>query len=131
VAVLAGIDNKYLVDNEGYVLALVQDTDKGFSEVTYDEKVEVGTFIHQNIVPTSIKLIDLAKEANLTIKKMKFNSQYITLNINDNIEVDLSLAKDNTLAMKQIAAIIEKTSLDGQKLRKVDLRFEKVIVLYD
>ena len=131
VAILDNYGNKFFVDKEGYVMKQLSEDSYNYPEIVYEEKVNVGQFINQNIVPLSVELNKHAKDSNLVINKMQFNSQYISLNINDNIVVDLSLQKDNVLAMKQISAIIQKTSSEGQKLRKVDLRFEKVIVLYD
>lgn len=131
VAVLVTSDQKYLVDKEGYVMQIYSDKDSEYPEIIYSEKITEGQFINQSIVPLSVELLKNAKETNLVINKMQFNSQYITLNINDNIEVDLSLADNTALAMRQVSAIIQKTLLESQKLRKVDLRFEKVIVLYD
>lgn len=131
VAVLVNSDKRYLVDKDGYVMKKIENNEDRLSEIIYSETIKEGEFINQNIVPLSIQLLNFAKDSNLVINKMQFSSQYITLNINDNIEVDLSLTEDNTAAMKQVAAIKEKTSSEGLKLRKVDLRFEKVIVLYD
>ncbi len=131
IALINSNNERFFMDKNGYILAKSPDSAVKLPEINYKDTVVVGTFIRENIVPESVKLIEQARSSNLVVNKMQFDSQYITLNINDNIELDLSLVKDNSLAMKQVSAIMEKSLSEGQKLRKVDLRFSKVIVLYD
>lgn len=122
--------DKYLVDKEGYVMGYLSIATDSFPQIMYKEKISVGEFINPKIIPISSWIIDEAKTYGLFVSTIEFDDRDIYLRIND-IDVMLSLDKDNDKSIQSISAIIKKSPPEGKNLRKVDLRFDKVIVLYD
>jgi len=121
----------YMVDDEGFVLGLVEGSFLGLPRVTYEGDVMIGHFIDKNVVPVYLELLDGLKREDLKASSMSINDKYSNIFLENNIAVLIGNDKDKENAFKSIAALIKKLGLEGKKLRKIDLRYDKVIVLYD
>lgn len=124
-------ENKYLVDEDGYVLGIV-DTEKiSFPQIEYNEKILVGSFIDVNIVPLSKEILETSAELNLNISSMSFNPKFASVYINNSINANLSLTKSIKESMNVISSLIKQSSLEGKNIKKIDLRYDKVVVSYE
>ncbi len=121
-------DNYYMIDDEGFIIGVV---DKNFSllpMVNYSGDVLIGHFIDRTVVPVYLEIIDNLKRENLSVSSMSINDKYSNMFLNNGPEVLLANNKDKASAFRIITTLINKFK-DGEKiLRKIDLRYGKVIV---
>jgi len=132
LAIVYNDENEYfLIDSDGYVLGVVE---KGFSDlpkIRYEEGIVIGTFLEKEIIPVSIEILKFAEEEELKISSMSFYPKYTRLFAGKGTEVFIGYDKDRKESLKTVNALIKKLESEGKTIRKIDLRYDKVIVLYD
>jgi cell division septal protein FtsQ len=122
----------FLIDGDGYVLGPVDSDSLALPRIKYNQgDIVVGSFVNKNIIPVSKQIIDDADAASLKISSISFSPAYTQLYVNDSVEVLIGNDKDKKQAIEVITALVKKLGLEGKKLKKIDLRYDKVIVLYD
>lgn len=124
-------DQRYLVDKSGYVLSVISSRFSSFPIIHYDGEVSVGIFLTEKIFPVSAEILRFADSEGVRISTMSFYPKYVRLYTNTGVDVYIGAQKDIEESMKAIGALLRKLSLEGKKVTKVDLRYDKVIVLYD
>jgi len=123
--------NYFLIDSEGYVLGLIEEGFSNLPEIRYEGPVVVGSFLEKDIVPISLDIIKFADRENLKIYDMRFYSDYVRLYISGDIEVYMGYGKDHDISFRTIKSLLRKSADEGRTIEKIDLRYDKVIVLYD
>jgi len=133
LAVVLSISDKnlYLIDGEGYVLGQVSEAFTGLPRVQYEGKVPVGSFLQKDIVPITLEILGLAEKDELLVSSMSFYPQYTRLDLNLGTILLISNEKSKENSIKSASYLIKKLSLEGKKVRKIDLRYDKVIVSYE
>lgn len=122
---------RYLIDSEGYVLGEVVDRFSYLPRILYEGKVEVGDFLEENVVPVSVEILRFAEGEEVRVSSMSFYPKYIRIYVNGFIDAYIGNEKDKEESLKTIGALVKKSALEGQKITKIDLRYDKVIVLYE
>lgn len=121
----------YLIDSDGFVLGMVEKDFMSLPKVNYDGDISIGSFLEKDIVPISIEIIKESEKAGLKISSLSFNPKYTKMYVGSGVEVFIGNDKNKKNSIQVIGALVKKTALDGKFLKKVDLRYDKVIVLYD
>lgn len=121
----------YLIDKEGYVLGQVEPENTKFPIIQYSEPITVGTFIAKDIIPISRQILAEAEKESLKISSMSFTPKYTRMFVNTGVEAYIGNSKDKTEAMRIINSLLTNVGENNPKVQKIDLRYEKVIVLYE
>ncbi len=130
--VISVSDNKaYLIDGEGYVLGEVGSQAIDLPKVRYEGNVSVGNVLVKDIAPITLEILSLAEKDDLKVSSISFYPTYIKLFDMSGAEVLVPNAQDRVKSMDTAAYLLKKLALEGKKVRKIDLRYDKVIVLYD
>lgn len=120
----------YLIDNEGYVLGEVSDEFMDLPEIIYEGDTRVGTFLDVRIVPVSIEILREAGNAGLNVSSISFKERYSKLYLGAT-EVYLSNFKGIGESVEKLEKLYKNLLLEGKSVIKIDLRYDKVIVLYE
>ncbi|MBW6442078.1 FtsQ-type POTRA domain-containing protein [Patescibacteria group bacterium] len=122
-------DENYLIDSEGYVLGTVEEGFSNLPEIKYEGVITIGTFLEKEIIPISIDILKFADQEDIKISSMSFFPKYARVFLDGDTEVLLGYDKDNEKSLKVINAILKDSRLNDWVLKKIDLRYDKVIVL--
>jgi len=120
----------YLVDEDGYVLGQIEQGVTNLPEVSYDGEIAVGFFLKDEVVSVYFDLINELDSSKIKTSSISVYSDYVQLYVDDSVEVLVNETKDAAKAISTLAKIIEYVKTTGNKLAKVDLRYDKVIVSY-
>jgi len=123
--------SNYLIDGDGYVLGEIGSGFNDLPKVTYEGKVLVGTFVEKDVVPITVEIIKNASQDDLKISSISFYPKYTRLFIGSGTEVLIGNEKDKVKSLDVVSSMLKKLSLEGKKVNKIDLRYDKVIVLYE
>jgi cell division septal protein FtsQ len=121
----------YMVDDEGYVLGIVEEGKTNLSRIRYEGDIGVGLFVDKQMVPIYLELIGALNEEKVYASSMSFSQTYITIYFPEGIELFIGKDKDKLSSVQTAAALLKQLQLEGKKVKKIDLRYDKVIVLYD
>lgn len=118
----------YLVDDEGYILGLVDPNTMNLPIINYEEAVTVGIFIDKTLIPLYLGLINSSDTAQLKISSVSVNEKYVTFFIDNTIEVLLGKNKDIKQMIFVLKELTKQLSFEGKDVKKIDLRYDKVVV---
>jgi len=121
----------FLIDSEGYVLGMVKEGFYDLPSINYEGSIVIGTFLEKDIIPISIEILKFAEQEDLKISSMSFYPNHTKLFVDRNVEVYMDYDKDSEKSLKTINALLKGSDPDEKMLKKIDLRYDKVIVLYD
>ncbi|RJR28080.1 FtsQ-type POTRA domain-containing protein [candidate division WWE3 bacterium] len=133
IAQIKNIDTEgsYLIDADGYILGIVADNYSDLPLIVYDGEIFIGRFIDFNIVPLALEIINFSKSEHIDLSSMSFKGMDTTFYTNGKIETVMNGTREVRESMKIVSEIIENARTDGRTVKKIDLRYDKVIVLYD
>lgn len=118
----------YMVDIEGYILGNVREDFVNLPRLIYSGDIKVGYFINRDLVPVFTDIQKAMDENNLQMSSVSFNDRYTHLFLNNDIEVFIGNKKNKSLAISILADLIKQFKIEGKSLKKIDLRYDKVIV---
>lgn len=121
----------FLIDSQGYVLGVVDKNYSGLPRIKYEGEIEVGGFLDKDLIPISVDIIKFAEKDEVKVTSMSFYPKYSKIYVGDGIEVYLGYDKNTEQSLKTVGALIKKTIAEKKTIRRIDLRYDKVIVLYD
>lgn len=121
----------YLIDSEGFVLGMVTENLQELPRINYEGSVVVGTFLDKEIIPISIEILKFADSEDLKISSMSFTPNYAKLYLNVGPEIFMGYNKDIDKSLRTIKALLSSSNNNKEVIKKIDLRYDKVIVLYD
>ena len=124
-------DDNFLIDSEGYVLGLVSDGFSDLPKIQYEGPVIIGTFLEKDMIPVSVQLLKFAEQEELKISSMSFYPNHVKVFVGGSAEVFIGYDKDSEKSLKTVSALIKTSEAEGKMLKKIDLRYDKVIVLYE
>jgi len=123
--------DNFLIDSDGYVLGLVSEGFLDLPKIQYEGPVIIGTFLEKDMIPVSVQLLKFAEQEELKISSMSFYPNHVKVFVGGNAEVFIGYDKDSEKSLKTISALIKSSEAEGKILKKIDLRYDKVIVLYE
>jgi cell division septal protein FtsQ len=123
-------DHLYMVDEDGYVLGIVDEGRTNLPKIKYDGEIGVGLFVDQQVVPVYLELVSALNSENIQASSMSFSANYATV-YSGGIEILVGNNKNKHESAGIVSSLIRQMNLEGKKLKKIDLRYDKVIVLYD
>lgn len=130
-AVFDNAHNLYVVDNEGFVLGVTDERVNTLPTIDYEGEVLIGQPISGDIVPVYMEIVANIKKQKLSVSSVSITDSYSSLYLDDNMKVIIGNKKDITKTFDVISSLVTKLKLESKKAIKIDLRYDKVIVLYD
>jgi cell division septal protein FtsQ len=124
-------NENFLIDSEGYVLGVVEEGFSDLPKIMYEGSIVVGTFLEKEIIPVSIEILKFAEKENLKIDSMIFYPKHVRMILGNDVEVFLSYDNYNEKSLRTVIALLNSPNEGDKILKKIDLRYDKVIVLYD
>lgn len=124
-------NENFLIDSEGYVLGVVEEDFSELPKIKYEGSIVIGTFLDEDIVPLSIEILKFAEKEELKISSMSFFPKHVKMFVGNNIEVFIDYDKDNEKSLRTVDALLNSPQEENKMLKRIDLRYDKVIVLYD
>ncbi|MDC0449126.1 FtsQ-type POTRA domain-containing protein [bacterium] len=127
----ANSEDYFLMDGEGYVLGIADETFIEFPVVHYGEDVMAGTFLNAEIIPLSHQIINGAIEHELQISSMSFTLREVQVHLEGGTTVFINTQKEVHDCMDAISSLLKNADLEGKAISKIDLRYDKVVVSYE
>ncbi|HLD50922.1 hypothetical protein A3K34_02725 [candidate division WWE3 bacterium RIFOXYC1_FULL_40_10] len=127
------LEQEYLIDSEGYVLGLVDkssDEAQSLTKIEYSGQIDVGYFVNNRIVPVAKEIISSASEHQIKVTSMSYHDNFTELYVLG-IKTYISNLKEIRKSFAVLAAFVNELKTQGKKVSMIDLRYDKVIVLYD
>ena len=131
LAVIHSKGNYYLADDEGYVLGLVDANDTNLPVIEYTQDINVGLFLDRQLVPVYLQLLKALEENNLNVSSLSASKNYMSFYLNDNIQVYVDTAKDISTSIFTLSKLYNQLAQGEKQAKKIDLRYDKVIVSYE
>ena len=78
-----------------------------------------------------LELVNALSEHKMKVSSMSFYPKYAQLYVNEGIEALVSNDKSRSDSISILGSLLKQLQLEGKKAKKVDLRYDKVIVSYD
>ena len=120
----------YLVDDVGYILGNVDDQNTNLPKVLYSGPLHVGYTIDVDLIPLYLDLISSIDENKLRASSISVDTKHIDFYI-DGIQVLIGKNKDVSTSVTVVAELYKQLKLEGKDVKKIDLRYDKVIVKYE
>ena len=124
------IQTKYLIDIDGYVLGLVEDSYFDLPNLNYDDTLNIGQFVDSKIVPITMEIINEAKIEQVQVSSVSFKSEHSMFYAGQSTPVYMNKDANIKDSLKIVARLQAKAVLENKNIAKIDLRYDKVIVLY-
>jgi len=121
-------DQYYIIDLDGYVLGLADQQNTNLPKIQYEQKIHVGEFIDKNLVPIYLELREALGKHSLKASSISFYPRYTKVFVEDGKELILGNARGVDVAVKAASDLLKQVILEGGTLRKIDLRYDKVVV---
>lgn len=119
--------NKFLVDYSGFVFLKTSSLDS-LPIIFLADEVGVGSVVKNNVVKKISELLKLLKSfSNLPRTIKVLNDQIL---IDADTRIALSLKKDYYRQLASLQLILEKAKMNSKRMERVDLRFDKPIIIY-
>lgn len=127
----ANSSSMFMIDEDGYVLGIVDETSTNLTKIKYEGDIKVGMFISKTLVPVYLELTRVLRDEDIMVSSMSFYPRYVELYLEKGIRTFISSEKDIPVSIKILVAMLKQVALEGKLLRSIDLRYAKVIVSYD
>ena len=121
----------YFVDAEGFVLGPADKTTTNLPIISYGQKVYVGKFLEENAISYYFELLHALDENSILVSTISAFPKYVQFYTRDSVEALFTVAQSPKSQAKILARMLESFKTEGKKPRKIDLRFDKVIVEFN
>jgi cell division septal protein FtsQ len=123
-------ENHYLVDEEGYVLGIVDANTTNLPKVFYAEEIAVGYFLDQKLVSVYFELLAAVDESEVQISSASVHKDFIVAYSVGSVEILLGVDKNIKESIIVLADLLKQLATEGKDARRIDMRYDKVVVSY-
>ncbi len=123
-------DDYYLIDDDGYVLGYADPQKEDLPKIHYEKDIKIGLFIDKNLVPLYLELTELFQKEDVKVSSMSFSPKYVNLYLENGATALIGNDKNKAEALSAISSLIKDSELEGRQIRRIDFRYDKVIVLF-
>ncbi len=120
----------FMVDEDGYVLGLVNAETTNLPKIAYEGELYVGYFIDKDLIPLYLGLLTNLDSEKIPASSVSVSDRYVSFYIAGPTQVFVGKDKDIMSSIKLLAELVKQLGLEGKDVRKIDLRYDKVIVQY-
>lgn len=123
-------DTHFLIDEDGYVLGQIDASVNTFPVISYEGEIEVGYFLDKKTISVYFQLLSSLDSEKISASSMSIHSNYISLFTSKNVEVLIGMYKDIKDSVVLLGKLLSQMASEGKDVKRVDLRYDKVIVSY-
>ena len=123
-------DEYYLIDDDGYVLGYSDPQKQDLPKIHYEKEIKIGLFIDKNLVPIYIELTELFLKEDVAVSSMSFSPKHVNLYLENGARVLIGNEKNKAEALKAVSSFIKESELEDKQIKRIDFRYDKVIVLF-
>lgn len=116
------------VDAQGFILGLADKSATNLPVINYSQPVEVGKFVEAGAVKYYFDLIKALDEDNVAVSTISSYPRYTEFFTGEATQVLFSNNQNPKPQVKIFAKMLEAFKAEGKLLKKIDLRFDKVVV---
>lgn len=124
-------DENYLVDEEGFCLKKASATDLPLVLVQELPKIAVGEKPEDRAITKAIEIIKELKLNLFEPKTAKVNPFNIEVRLEGDELTIFSTFKELKIQINSLQLILTRAKIEGKKISRLDLRFDKPVVVYD
>lgn len=95
----------------------------------YLKRKDLGQEIDYHPVCQSIELVILLSKLGLKPESVRVSGQEIQLQLGESLEVFFSSEKEASIQVGSLQLILSRTKIEGKRLERVDLRFDKPVII--
>ncbi|MFA5776507.1 MAG: FtsQ-type POTRA domain-containing protein [Patescibacteria group bacterium] len=136
IALILPKDSKefYFVDADGFILGPADKSATNLPVINYSQGVEVGKFVEANAVKYYFDLIKALDDDNVAVSTIstypRYTEFFTVAGFAGKEETQVLFTNDQNPKpqAKIFSKMMEAFKTEGKKLKKIDLRFDKVIV---
>lgn len=118
----------YFVDADGFILGLADKSATNLPVINYSQSVEVGKFVEASAVKYYFDLIKALDDDNVAVSTISSYPRYTEFFTSGATQVLFTNDQNPKPQVKIFSKMMEAFKAEGKKLKKIDLRFDKVIV---
>lgn len=124
----------YFVDADGFILGLADKSNTNLPVINYGQDVEVGKFVEASAVKYYFDLIKALDDDNVAVSTISSYPRYTEFFTvagfagKEATQVLFTNDQNPKPQVKIFSKMMEAFKTEGKKLKKIDLRFDKVIV---
>lgn len=120
------------IDEQGIVLAKAKKTDLPIILIDKPLNIEVGQKIMEDKL---LKITNILYKMKLYLLEPKivqpFSSKIAKIWLKDNLLVQMSLEKDFKSQLDSLQLILGRAKIEGKKASRLDLQFDKPVIIYE
>ncbi|MBP8960757.1 hypothetical protein KBG31_00860 [Patescibacteria group bacterium] len=120
----------FLVDEEGYLLGIVDPDYKNLPIINYVGELRIGEFVNRELVSTYFDLIASLAETKIKSSSMSFHKDYVSFYTKEGILVLIDNEKDKFFALSTLSQLLKSLDFEDKNPKSIDLRYDKVVVSY-
>ena len=123
--------SKYFsVDSHGFILSENPVIETPLPQFYYldDQELSVNEHLEDGIMESALKLLQKLVETQVVVQSAKIEEK--NLFINGPIRITFLLNKDIDSQIIPLQLILQKAKIDSEVIEKIDLRFDKPVVVY-
>jgi cell division septal protein FtsQ len=128
VALITTSRDTFGVDDDGYVLGILDPKTTNLPRLTYDGDVKVGLFIDKLIVPTYMDVLKSLDEEKIKVSSISVTDFDVRIFVDKGIEVLIARKSYSSKFAKQLKEVLNYMKTSGKSARRIDLRYDKVIL---
>ncbi|HUS51988.1 MAG TPA: hypothetical protein VMX77_00815 [Candidatus Bathyarchaeia archaeon] len=95
----------------------------------YLERGDLGQKVDYHPVCQSVDLVILLSKLGLKPESVRVSGQEIQLQFEGDLEVFFSSEKEASVQVGSLQLILSRTKIEGKRLKRVDLRFDKPVIV--
>jgi cell division septal protein FtsQ len=118
----------YFVDSDGFILGRANKSDTNLPVINYSQDVEVGKFVEASAVKYFFDLIQALDEDKVAVSTISSYPRYTEFFTKEATQVLFTNDQSPKPQVRIFSKMMEAFKTEGKKLKKIDLRFDKVIV---
>ena len=123
--------NQFLVDENGYVLGLIAPGTSNLPKILYDGDIEVGYFLDTKAVSVYFELLKALDKEEVAVSSASIQPDHLLVYLKSPLEVLVDVKKDVYESAHTLSQLIRQLAAQGKTPKRVDLRFNKVVVSYN
>lgn len=123
-------DEYFLIDKFGYVLGYTSPENSDLPLIRYEKEIKIGLFIDERVFPTYLEMTTALEKDNVKATSMSFFDTHVSLFVEDGINILISNEKSKQASIAAVKELLKQAAVENQAIQRIDLRYDKVIVLF-
>ncbi len=128
VALISNKRDTYGVDIDGYVLGILDPKKTNLPKITYEDDIRVGQFIDSKLVPTYMDIIKHLDSEKIKVSSISVTAFDVRMFVGQGTEVLIGRENYDNGFVVELKEVLNYLKTKGKTARRIDLRYDKVIL---